>query len=212
MEQEADVTTDIQVVLTCTRIAFKSQRKGIDKGNIIVNVDNLEQFKESIFEQVFVHGHEFYLRAVNVVTEGDNVICSWSDHSPTLASIGDWIMFNVPTSHRPSLSLAELTEPMVIAWKNKLVNLYITAYSNVVSSASVYGALKKQLIDPQRADTAGADANSTVHDLALRLRLLNPTYQAEYITYYCWANDILSKPAHRHQELINQGLPNLMLI
>ena len=98
MEQEI-VGTRIQVDLNCTRVHYKGQKKGIDKGIITINVDNLVQFRESLFQQAFVIGFQFYLSAVNIVTEGENIICTWSDVVPNVATFGDWIMFNVPTAH-----------------------------------------------------------------------------------------------------------------
>ena len=57
------------------------------------------------------------------------------------------------------------------------------------------------MIDPEPADRAGAHTNVTVEALARRLRILHPNYSSIFMNWFCWANFIVAKPAHLHEQL-----------
>ena len=86
--------------------------------------------------------------------------------------------------------------------------MFFYKYGVNLQTASQHSSFQASVVAPQSTDRAGAASNDVVFQTVSLLRdRWSSTYVSQSINWEIWANEIVQKPRHTHESLINQPPP-----
>ncbi|KAJ3241478.1 hypothetical protein HDU81_000530 [Chytriomyces hyalinus] len=124
-----------------------------------------------------------------------------------------FVLVSESSSKRKPIPLADLTVPLLVAWKSpKSITVFVQKYSNAMINSATFKKAYKKLLKPLEVDQAQAASESNFSDTVTTLKEIHGTrYVAADVHWGMWANEIVAGDAHLIDCAVNNPSPMHMM-
>lgn len=163
---------------------------------------------DEITANIWEHASEHVARDVIVETSDGTSTVRWgaTDH-PESCDAGRFISFKDDKS-RKNFCFSDLNSKVLVSWRGKEIHVYVFKYSIALTTNTIFELVKKQLLNPEKKDRAGAPSTDELFKCVDDLKQIHPNYTALHSAWEKWANFVLSHTADMRAKLMREAPPD----
>jgi hypothetical protein len=160
---------------------------------------------QEISDKIWDISEQYISKEVEI--NGEDIQWSINEH-PARNEIDKFVLLQDKKMRR-NYCPSKLTLEILRHFRDKEINVLIHTYSRSISAKGVWNKVKKNLIDPENRDRAGASNTQSLKQLADNLMEIHGHHLAGLeISWMIWANAIQSSSAHLQCDMTRELPPS----
>uniref|UniRef100_A0A8D8AAN0 (northern house mosquito) hypothetical protein n=1 Tax=Culex pipiens TaxID=7175 RepID=A0A8D8AAN0_CULPI len=183
---------------------FKSQRLAGPICTADITGNSMAEITANIWEHASAH----VSRDVIVETIEGGPIVRWGPtDKPEPCDAERFISFK-DEKQRKNYSFKNLNSKLLVSWRGREIHVYVFKYSIAITTNTIFEMVKRQLLNPEKKDRAGAPSTEELFKCMDELKQLHPNYTALHSAWEKWANFVLSHTADLRAKLMREAPPD----
>ncbi|KAJ3241477.1 hypothetical protein HDU81_000529 [Chytriomyces hyalinus] len=172
---------------------------------IAIESHSMDEFRTKLYDVV----HPFMFREILMQANGEPAWASDSIGDLLIDTMDTFVLVSESSSKQKPIPLADLTVPLLVAWKSpKSITVFVQKYSNAMINSVTFKKVYKKLLKPLEVDQAQAASESAFSDTVTTLKEIHRTwYIAADVHWGMWANKIVVGDAHLIDCAVNNPPP-----